>query len=390
MSKLIRNILQVFINLLHTKLTLIIAFSCGLLVSHLTSRYNSGCVENQKLHDNSYFVVVLVLSAPNNLERRNAIRETWLNLRPRIINNSFYNNEVILLPRKDTDGKIEPESVETQRLLLQKYKQWLQMETKNIKVGDYKVRHYFAIGTKNLDATTRKAVKDEQAVFNDLLLLPDLVDSYENLTNKLLQSFVQVETQLDYNYLLKCDDDTYVKLDILSQDLLDYHQAVEKRVYPHGVDNKDASHNQWGLYWGYFNGRAQIKTAGKWKETSFNLCDRYLPYALGGGYVISRNLVSYLAKHHDTLNTYLSEDITVGTWLAPFKHIHRRHDVRFDTGYKPRICRNYHLVLHKRDPNDMKQIYKNDYCANEDTTSLPKEYFYDWTAAPSKCCDTKA
>lgn len=281
MSKLIRNIVQVVINLINTKLTLIIAFCCGLLVSHITFRYNSGCLEPQKIHDNSYFVVVLILSAPKNLERRNAIRETWLNLRPRIINNSFYNNEVILLPRKDRNGKIEAESVETQRLLLQKYKQWLQMETQNIKVGDYKVRHYFAIGTKNLDASTRKSVKDEQSVFNDLLLLPDLLDSYENLTNKLIQSLVQVEAQLDFKYLLKCDDDTYVKLDILSQDLLDYHQAVQTKIEPReGV--KGHSQEQWGLYWGYFNGRAQIKSAGKWKETSFNLCDRYLPYALGG------------------------------------------------------------------------------------------------------------
>uniref|UniRef100_A0A336KE33 CSON006888 protein n=1 Tax=Culicoides sonorensis TaxID=179676 RepID=A0A336KE33_CULSO len=207
-----------------------------------------------------------------NLERRNAIRETWLNLRPRIINNSFYNNEVILLPGKDTNGRVGIDSVETQRLLLQKYKEWLLLETKNIKVGDYKVKHYFAIATKNLDSITRKSVQDEQSVFNDLLLIPDLVDSYENLTDKLLKSLFVIETQIDYNYLFKSDDDTYVKLDILSQDLLDYHQALLSTGYQ----------NNWGLYWGYFNGRAQIKNTGKWKETSYNLCDSYLPYALGG------------------------------------------------------------------------------------------------------------
>lgn len=288
MSKLMRNIVQVVINLINTKLSLIIAFGCGLLVSHFTSRYNTGCLDAQKTHDNSFFVVVLILSAPGNLERRNAIRETWLNLRPRIINNSFYNNEVILLPKRNNrNGKVEPESVETQRMLLQRYKQWLQMETQNIKVGDYKVKHYFAVGMRDLDASTRKSVKDEQSVFNDLLLLPDLIDSYENLTKKLLQSFFQLEHELDFNYLLKCDDDTYVKLDILSQDLLDYHQAVQTRL------QKDFEHknDEWGLYWGYFNGRAQIKTAGKWKETSFTLCDRYLPYALGG-----RNLIIFFCQ----------------------------------------------------------------------------------------------
>uniref|UniRef100_A0A336LZS8 Fructose-1,6-bisphosphatase isozyme 2 n=1 Tax=Culicoides sonorensis TaxID=179676 RepID=A0A336LZS8_CULSO len=337
MSKLIRSIFQVVINLINTKLTLIIAFCCGLIINQIAWRYNTVCIEPQKTHDNSFFIVVLILSAPRNLERRNAIRETWLNLRPRIINNSFYNNEVILLPGKDTNGRVGIDSVETQRLLLQKYKEWLLLETKNIKVGDYKVKHYFAIATKNLDSITRKSVQDEQSVFNDLLLIPDLVDSYENLTDKLLKSLFVIETQIDYNYLFKSDDDTYVKLDILSQDLLDYHQALLSTGYQ----------NNWGLYWGYFNGRAQIKNTGKWKETSYNLCDSYLPYALGGcGYVLSRNLVSYIAKNHDTLSSYKSEDITVRKFEEAMEVI-SQYGGKFSTNSVARLYLDHLLSIQK-------------------------------------------
>lgn len=282
MAKLIQNIIQVIINRVSSKSTIIIAFCCGLLVSHLFNKYGLQCSEkHESLHDNSFFVVVLILSAPKNLEQRNAIRETWLNLRPRIINNSFYNTEVILLPKVNKWKGVEQETVETQRLLLEKYKQWLKLETQNIKVGDYKVKHYFAIGTKNLDSNLERKINDEQAVFSDMLLLPDFVDSYNNLTSKLLLSLDYIENHLDYNYLLKCDDDTYVKLDILSQDLLDYHHTLIEKNF--GTD--------FGLYWGYFNGRAQIKSSGKWMETNYTLCDRYLPYALGGMSSITYSII---------------------------------------------------------------------------------------------------
>jgi galactosylxylosylprotein 3-beta-galactosyltransferase len=55
------------------------------------------------------------------------------------------------------------------------------------------------------------------------------------------------------------------------------------------------------LYWGYFDGRARAFSKGKWQEKDWFLCDTYLPYALGGGYVISESIVSFLAKNADFL-----------------------------------------------------------------------------------------
>jgi galactosylxylosylprotein 3-beta-galactosyltransferase len=43
-----------------------------------------------------------------------------------------------------------------------------------------------------------------------------------------------------------------------------------------------------GLYWGFFDGRAPVQIQGKWAEKDYKICDRYLPYALGGGYVLSQ------------------------------------------------------------------------------------------------------
>lgn len=55
------------------------------------------------------------------------------------------------------------------------------------------------------------------------------------------------------------------------------------------------------LYWGYFHGNAKIKTSGKWKESDWIVCDRYVPYALGGGYILSKSLITYMARNADQL-----------------------------------------------------------------------------------------
>lgn len=57
-----------------------------------------------------------------------------------------------------------------------------------------------------------------------------------------------------------------------------------------------------GLYWGYFSGQSHVNSnSGKWMESDWFLCDYYLPYALGGGYVISRNIVDFIGKNVDLL-----------------------------------------------------------------------------------------
>ena len=79
-----------------------------------------------------------------------------------------------------------------------------------------------------------------------------------------------------------------------------------------------------GLYWGYFDGRAPVITnpKKKWHETSYPLCDKYIPYALGGGYVVAQDLVHFVADNADKLQMFLNEDVALGTWLAPLK-VHR-------------------------------------------------------------------
>lgn len=365
------------------------AFLLGIFISQMFGNSFCGLRTEEKIDEHNYLMVVLILTAPKNIERRNAIRETWLNLRPKQLNGSDYQKNIIFIPASRTrDGFLEFENVQRQQLSLSEYQKWLasHQNIPNIKVPNIKIKHLFAVGKQGLGTSILKELDTENRVYNDLLFLDDLQDSYKNLTRKLIQSMNKLNrTTPNFKYLLKCDDDTYVKLDLLTQELIQYDQKRTATINQHTSPSLE-------LYWGYFNGRANIKKAGQWQESNYNLCDRYMPYALGGAYVLSNNLVTYIASHGDILSAYGSEDISVGTWLAPFNNVHRRHDVRFDTGYQPRKCKNYHLALHKRTSEDMRAIAKGDLCASEvtyDLTKQPVEYFYDWSQSPSKCCDNR-
>ncbi|XP_029433950.1 beta-1,3-galactosyltransferase 6 [Rhinatrema bivittatum] len=264
------------------------------------------------------FLAVLVVSGPKYAERRSIIRSTWLSA-----------------PR--------PPGL------------WCR----------------FVLGTAGLAEEEARALELEQSRHRDLLLLPELRDSYENLTAKLLHAYAWLDRHLDFKFVLKADDDTFARLDLL----LDELRAREPRR----------------LYWGFFSGRGRVKAAGKWKESAWVLCDYYLPYALGGGYLLSWDLVRYLRLSRDYLATWQSEDVSLGAWLAPLD-LQRVHDPRFDTEYKSRGCSNKYLVTHKQSIEDM--LEKHQTLAKEgklckEEIRLRLSYVYDWNVPPSQCCQRK-
>ncbi|XP_028853787.1 beta-1,3-galactosyltransferase 6 [Denticeps clupeoides] len=229
----------------------------------------------------------------------------------------------------------------------------------------------FVIGTEGLAGEDLQSLGAEQTRHRDLLLLPELRDSYENLTLKLIHMYAWLDRNVDFKFVLKADDDTFARLDLLREEL----------------KSREPSR----LYWGFFSGRGRVKAAGKWKESAWELCDYYLPYALGGGYVLSADLVHYLRLNRDFLKTWQSEDVSLGAWLAPVD-VRRVHDPRFDTEFKSRGCSNKYLVTHKQSLEDMlekHQTLQRDGRLCKEEVKLRLSYVYDWSVPPSQCCQRK-
>jgi len=229
------------------------------------------------------------------------------------------------------------------------------------------VKVLFVIGEEGIPSDLKFQLFKEQSAHSDLLFLP-LEDTYENLTKKLLFTLKIASEEYKFDYVMKCDDDTYVNIPL-------FMNALEK-------------FNDEYLLWGYFSGKARVKSGGKWRQDGWFLCDRYLPYPLGGGYVIGRAVVEFIVKNHLLLSQYKSEDVSLGVWTAPL-NITRFHDIRFATEYTSRGCMNDYLVLHKKSFSEMKQMYYNQkhkgvICDKEFLYFLP--YTYNWSTFPSSCC----
>ena len=145
-----------------------------------------------------------IISHPKNIERRTAIRQTWLNTPDRNL-------------RKD-------------------------------------VLPLFVVGNENLSEEVSKKLEEERNGNKDLLVLP-IQETYTGLTQKILASFVQIERNVNFSFLLKVDDDSFVNLAIIVDEL------------------RNSNYNQ-GLYWGFFDGRSPVQKTGKWAEVDYILCDR--------------------------------------------------------------------------------------------------------------------
>ena len=171
----------------------------------------------------------------------------------------------------------------------------------------------FAIGTVGLSSSEIGNLTAEDKVHGDLLLLTNLHDAYSNITRKVLYSFVWADQNVNFSYLLKVDDDTFIYMD-------DLHKEAH-RYYQNGVNR---------LYWGRYSLKEHPITTPnhKWAEQNWFLCDHYLPYAFGSGYIISADLIHKIAFNADYLQLYNNEDVSVGVWLSAYK-IQRKDDWHF-------------------------------------------------------------
>ena len=166
----------------------------------------------------------------------------------------------------------------------------------------------FVVGTFGLLSSTIEDLQVEAALNSDLLLLENLKD--KNLTRKVLESFVWADQNVNFSYLLKTDHDSFVFVNELHKVAYQYHQEKMNRR----------------LYWGFFVYRGAVQ----FNDYHWFLSTHYLPYAYGGGYMISSDLIHKVALTADCLQLYNNEDVSVGVWLSPYL-IQRKHDRRFLT-----------------------------------------------------------
>ncbi|ESP02442.1 hypothetical protein LOTGIDRAFT_138436 [Lottia gigantea] len=179
------------------------------------------CVTNSKF-------LVVITSAPTHSDRRSAIRKTWCN------------------PYASEHSQDSWQCV-------------------------------FLIGSVEGDIISRK-VKKEMSVYRDILL-GSYIDSYRNLTYKVLNAFSWSKTYCPINFVLKTDDDCFVNTKLLYQFLITYNDKTTD-LYAGNIFMEDSN-------------RPVIRNElNKWHvaEDTYSR-ESYPPYASGTGYILSQDVV---------------------------------------------------------------------------------------------------
>jgi hypothetical protein len=245
-----------------------------------------------------FALVVGVLSAPGNADERQACRATWFRLAP---------------------------------------------------AGD-DVLFMFAIGASGDDAVDAR-VRAEQQQHGDVLLLP-LRESYRRLVFKTaaLYDYVAQRRDVSFDFLLKTDDDSFVRLDRL----LPLLRGVREPA----------------VYWGSHNTnvKRQSSPAHKWADPLWRE-DVYPPYALGSAYALSSDLVQKLASLSiDNRPMFPVEDVATGIWLrnvvgeAQLRRVHAdsKQFPLIVTGSAVGVCERDMIVRrHCDDVALMRRLYSN-------------------------------
>ncbi|XP_058650857.1 UDP-GalNAc:beta-1,3-N-acetylgalactosaminyltransferase 2 isoform X2 [Onychostoma macrolepis] len=141
-----------------------------------------------------------------------------------------------------------------------------------------------------------QALREESLRHGDMVFV-DVVDTYRNVPLKLLQFYKWSVGNADFKLLLKTDDDCYIDVDAV---LL---KTERKRL------------SQSSLWWGNFRQNWAVDRVGKWQELEY-ASPAYPAFACGSGYVVSRDLVEWLACNAQHLKAYQGEDVSMGIWMA--------------------------------------------------------------------------
>jgi hypothetical protein len=122
-----------------------------------------------------YILVIGILSAPNNFERRDAVRSTWIKL-------------------------LEPLT--------------------------HSIHYKFLIGTFSDTSNWERKIQQEQEHYGDIVRL-SVTEDYSKLLQKTLAVFKWATDSMEFDYLLKLDDDSFLRPELLLTELQQYNKKEQ-------------------------------------------------------------------------------------------------------------------------------------------------------------------
>ncbi|XP_075505035.1 hydroxyproline O-galactosyltransferase GALT6-like [Primulina tabacum] len=175
-------------------------------------------------------------------------------------------------------------------------KSWMQHEL--IKSSKVVSRFFVALhARKDLNAE----IKKEAEFFGDIVIVP-YMDNYDLVVMKTVAICAYGARTLSANYIMKGDDDTFVRVDTI---------FMEAKKVPANTS----------LYMGNINYYHKPLRSGKWAVTYEEWPEEdYPPYANGPGYIISSDIANFILSEFEKhkLRLFKMEDVSMGMWVEKF------------------------------------------------------------------------
>ena len=227
--------------------------------------------------------------------------------------------------------------------------------------------YWFILGTSGTHKAVLADLQREQSLHGDLMIFFNLDNGYEGLPDRTLYSMTHISKHYHFTFLLKTDDDVYINLPIVLQEM--------KKIRPRER-----------LYWGRFSCQNPPMEEGRWKEELWHWCDVYFPYAYGGMYVLTSDVVSLIADNAPELQKYSCEDVSLGMWLAPYNLV-RINDIRIFIQHSTRCSRGF-IAVHIPDRQVNKIIHKLHENLKKNgilCATVAYEDLLSWRGLPKEC-----
>ncbi|EOA39841.1 hypothetical protein CARUB_v10008510mg [Capsella rubella] len=175
-------------------------------------------------------------------------------------------------------------------------KSWMQQ--KLVRSSKVVARFFVALHSRkevNVD------LKKEAEYFGDIVIVP-YMDHYDLVVLKTVAICEYGVNTVAAKYVMKCDDDTFVRVDAVIQEA----ENVKGRE---------------SLYIGNINFYHKPLRTGKWAVTYEEWPEEYYPpYANGPGYILSYDIAKFIVDDFEQkrLRLFKMEDVSMGMWVEKF------------------------------------------------------------------------
>ncbi|WOK96831.1 beta-1,3-galactosyltransferase GALT1-like [Canna indica] len=210
---------------------------------------------------------------------------------------------------------------------------WKQYEA--VRAGSVAVRFFVGLHKNQM---VNEELWSEARAYGDIQLMP-FVDYYTLITWKTLAICIYGTKILSAKYIMKTDDDAFVRVDELLASLKREnvtHGLLFGRINLESQPERDPE-SKWYI------------TPQEWPE------EKYPPWAHGPGYVVSRDIAKTVYKKYKKgrLKMFKLEDVAMGIWIEEMKkegvHINYVNEMRIHSDG----CGNGYMVAHYQEPREL-------------------------------------